>query len=273
MNKFILAAFLLGCAPPVEWKAGTSYRYRHVGRPGTSIAYVGVVPPDSPRPRLSVTPPAPSVRDEYRAAAESFAAGRFKEAEDLLFKIYERDKNPVTLLNIARCRERTGRYDEAAYDLVQYFGRALASAQSADGAESLKQARLLLKKIARERGNVETSGRKLAAGGIAEIQRGNFTGVHQVDVAFKLTYDFSLLYWTAVGTFRTYQASFCATCSYQHFNSFVLDNLRVQMSAYFLGATDLTDLAEARRFYDELDAEYRKEVERERVSRVVSGER
>jgi hypothetical protein len=269
MSKFILAAFLFGCAP-VEIKPGTSYRYKHVGRPGYGIAYVRENKPDSPP-----APPQPSVREQYKLASELFVAGRFDDAEVLLLKIYERDKNPITLLNVARCRERQGRYDDAAYELVIYFGHALASAQSADGAESLRLARVLLKQLSKEKGNREASGRVLAAGGIDLIEHGDYSGLHQIDVAFRLSYDFSLLYWQALGTFRMYQASFCEApkCTYQHFNTFTLDNLRTTMNAYFLGTADETDIAAARVLMDEVDAEYRREAERERLSSQVAGGR
>lgn len=262
-----LALLSASCAPPPGLRAGVSYRYRYVGRPGYGVAYVRAVPREVPE--VSVHAVEPSVRDDYRMAAASYAGGRYQETEEILYRIYDRDRNPVTLLNIARCSEQLRRYDDAVYDLVRYFGSTLSSAQSADGAESLRQARGLLKKIAKEKGNKETSGRKLAAGSIAEISAGHYEASEGIDTAFRLTYDFSLLYWMVLAEFRAYQQSFCPAprCSYQHFTTFTLEKLKVRLNAYFLGATDLADLTEARVLLDEVEAEYRKEVARERAAR------
>jgi hypothetical protein len=209
-------------------------------------------------------------RAEYHRAEQEYAAGNYDAAEAALERSWRHQKIPAIQYNLALAHIKQGRLDQAASDMIAYFAWAAPAAQD----PANKQARALLRKIAKLQGHEGRSGRKYARECIAKMRAGDYGCTYQIDRALDETQDLALLYWIVLGEYRATKARYAykASLAYlpaeqKRMSSEGLDNYRRLLGAYFNGATDLADIKDAQQLYEEIDADWRRALVLERLAR------
>lgn len=211
-----------------------------------------------PAPPTDVTALA---RAEYQQAEQAFAEHDWVAAEKHLNASWDHQHNHITLYDLAAVHMHQNRLIDAGRDMFEYFAFAPPAISDSNNAA----ARARLARIKHLRGHDGRLGREVGKDVIAEIRAGHYDSTYKLDHALDETQDLSLLYWIVAGEYRMIKARVEARTKIasmpaysKRMNSWGLNNYRRILGAYFSGATDLSELWDAQRLFDEIDVEARR---------------